>query len=308
MTAHISVVGDVMLDVFSEGSVHRISPEAPVPVLLNPVARPVLGGAANCALNAHRLGADTALIAMLGEDDAGKEIRRLLAKQGIYDHTVSSSNWHTIRKERFLVGGQQILRADWEYAIGDIRPDDLLLPTLRDALNKSDVIIVSDYDKGTVGSALIQETLQAASARNLPVIVDTKRDNPKIFRGATVLTPNLLEASRMTGLGDATAAGRRISEMTRAHVIVTLGPEGMLVCDVSGGIRHIPSAAQEVADVTGAGDTVTAALAVALAAGRPLIEAAEYANAAAAVAVARTGTYAVAADEVQALRDGTAWW
>ena len=295
----VSVVGDVMLDVFEEGRVERISPEAPVPVLHNPRGHDVLGGAANTARNIDSLGVTAYLIGMVGADAAGTRCRELLVDARLEDGLATAESWRTVVKHRFMAGGQQILRVDTE----DPMPEgvaDRLVATVQERVARSAAVVLSDYDKGVVSDTVALSAIAAARASGIPSIVDSKRLDPGVFKGCTVIAPNHLEATRMTGSSDPATAAARIASMTESAVLVTLGADGMLLHD-HGRVHHIHSRAREVADVTGAGDSVTAGLTVALVEGATLVEAAEYATAVAAVAVERRGTYAVTSEDIRAI-------
>ena len=195
-------------------------------------------------------------------------------------------------KHRFLSGGQQILRVDTEEPLPAVR----FTPTggrPRPApRTQARAIVLSDYDKGAVSDDVARRSIDAARERGIPSIVDSKRHDPSVFAGCTVIAPNHMEATRMTGTSDPEQAAGRIAALTGSAVVVTLGAEGMLLFD-AGRVDRVRSQAREVSDVTGAGDSVTAGLTTALVEGATLVEAAEFATAVAAVAVAHTGTYAV---------------
>lgn len=285
------VVGDVMLDVFEEGRVERISPEAPVPVLHNPRGYDVLGGAANTARNIQTLGSQAALLGLVGDDDHGRRCRALTTAWALKDGLVDVAGWRTVVKHRFMAGGQQILRVDTE----DPLPEHAalaLLDRIAGQVEGANAVVLSDYDKGAVPDAVARHAIQAARALGIPIVVDSKRLDPSTFVGCTVIAPNHLEATRMSGSSDPQVAAERISAVTGSSVLVTLGADGMLLLH-DGAVAHIHSQAREVADVTGAGDSVTAGLTVGLIEGMTMLEAAEFATAVAAVAVGHKGTYAV---------------
>lgn len=295
----IAVIGDVMLDVFSNGSAHRLSPEAPVPILANPVTTSILGGAANTAANVAGLSAGpTSLIGLIGADEAGTTVRGLLADCGIEDLCLATDSARTVVKNRFLSGNQQIMRLDYEDHPSAMADVPGVLEAAIAAIGGSRGVVVSDYGKGAITPALATQVIREARGARLPVVVDSKVLDYSLFRGASVLTPNHLEAQRATGHVDPRRAAREIAEIIGGSAIVTLGPEGMLVHDASGTQTEIASEVIEVADVTGAGDTVTAAVAVALADGAEVVEAARWATRAAAVAVGHAGTYTVGREEV----------
>lgn len=295
----VVVVGDVMLDLFEEGRVDRISPEAPVPILQNPRGHDVLGGAANTAHNILSLGSPTTLVGLVGEDQAGERCRVLAGEANLKDGLVTVPGWRTVVKHRFMSGGQQILRVDTEVPPPD-GAADLLLDGLRDAVCNAEAVVLSDYDKGAVSDSVAREVIAEAHGAGIPVIVDSKRLDPRVFSGCAIIAPNHLEATRMTGSSDPEQAAAQIAGMTHSAVLVTLGADGMLLY-VDGQVEHIHSRAREVSDVTGAGDSVTAGLAVGLVEGASMVEAARLATAVAAVAVERRGTYAVRRSDLGAL-------
>ncbi len=295
----VAVIGDVMLDVFEEGRVDRISPEAPVPVLHNPRGHDVLGGAANTARNIHSLGVNAFLVGLVGDDHAGRRCRELTLEARLEDGLATAESWRTVVKHRFMAGGQQMLRVDTE----DPLPEGVasgLVPVVRERLAGSVAVVLSDYDKGVVSDEVAIAAIAAAHSAGVPTIVDSKRLDPSVFRGCTVIAPNHNEATRMTGTSDPALAAAKIASMTESAVLVTLGADGMLLFD-QGQVHLVHSRAREVADVTGAGDSVTAGLTVALVEGATLIEAAEFATAVAAVAVEHRGTYAVTRDDLRAI-------
>jgi rfaE bifunctional protein kinase chain/domain len=283
----VAVLGDLMLDVFENGSASRLSPEAPVVVILNPVTTTVLGGAANTAANARSLGADVRLGGFAGMDAPGETLVALIDEGGMVSSVARLPDIPTTVKRRFLAGGHQIMRLDVEaQQLSDSVADTIVAAfgTVEDA----DSVVLSDYAKGAVSASVARKVIASAREHGRPVVVDSKRLDPTCFRGCAVIAPNHHEAAAMTGTTDPLRAAEIISEATRSAVLVTLGAEGMLIRDEAG-FERIPSHAIEVSDVTGAGDTVTAALAVALAEGATVREAARWA----AIAVAHAGTYAV---------------
>lgn len=298
----VAILGDLMLDVFSEGSVSRLSPEAPVPILANPTNREVLGGAGNTAVNIDRLGAAATLVAAIGNDSPGEACVRLLRESDIAAQLVTTDSCQTTVKSRFLAGGHQILRLDVESA--DFNETDAreLIAASQAALEGANCLVVSDYQKGVVSADVALEVMSLAAAAEVPVVVDSKRRDFAVFRGAHVISPNHLEATQATGETDPERAAHALAALTQGSVIVTLGPDGMLVAQ-GDSLTRVPSVVREVADVTGAGDTVTAALAVAISEGADLVEAARWATLAAAVAVEHTGTYGVHRSEVDSLAE-----
>lgn len=303
LLAHIAgrrvlCVGDAMLDRTVEGSVERVSPEAPIPVLRADKAAAVPGGAGNVVANLAALGVRATLVAVIGEDAEGDELEALLG--GIASPALLRDRGRpTTVKTRFCAGNQQLLRVDREIS-APLEPAIVarLLERGRALLAGSDVLVLSDYGKGVVGEPLAQGLIAAAREAGKPVLVDPKGRDYGRYRGATLLTPNrgeLLLAAGIDGgdegaLADAADALRR--RLEAAWLLATLGGEGMLL--VGAGERHrIPGVRREVYDVVGAGDTVLATIAALLAAGGEMPACAWLANLAGSIAVGRRGTAVV---------------
>ncbi len=300
----IAVVGDVMLDRYIEGEVERISPEAPVPVVRVRAERAVPGGASNVAANVRAMGARAVVCGRVGRDAAGRELLRRLRAAGIEtDGMCADPDAMTTVKTRVLADRQQVCRVDHE------RPLEWDRARLREACetvariaNESDGLIVEDYGKGYVVQPVVEAALRAAKGRGIPTGLDPKENHELNVSGLTVATPNRREAfaavgRRDPGAGPSPLSDRPLLGVVRAlrrrwsphHLLVTLGPHGMLLL-AGGRPVHIPTRALEVYDVSGAGDTVIAVDVLALAAGADPIEAAELANYAAGVVVAKLGT------------------
>jgi len=307
----VAVAGDVMLDHFLVGRVDRISPEAPVPVVRFTHDEHRLGGAANVAHNLTSLGAQARLVGLTGDDEAARHLERALRTAGVDSSgLVADEGRPTTRKVRVVTSrNQQVARVDYE---SDDEADgaalEALVARLRQAAAGADAVVLSDYRKGVVVPVLIRAAAEAAEAAGAPLLVDPKVPVADRYRGATLITPNHHEAELMTqrairGPDDARAAARTLHERTGASVLITWGEHGMWVLDASGERPRetsLAAAAREVADVTGAGDTVIAALALSLAAGATLVEAAKVANLAAGLVVARFGPAAPSLDELLA--------
>jgi D-glycero-beta-D-manno-heptose-7-phosphate kinase len=304
----VIVLGDVMLDEFVWGRVARISPEAPVPVVEVTDESFHLGGAGNVAASIRALGGKAALAGVVGADAAGERVRRALIAAGVEAQLVLvSPDRPTTVKTRIIAHSQQVVRADREDA-SDISGEavDALVAGLRGEIGSADALVLSDYQKGVVTPALLRRVLPIARRRRRPVLVDPKLRHFRSYRGVTVVTPNQLEAEQATGLRlrepeDLEAAGRRILSLLGCRAaLVTRGEQGMSLFERGRPSLHVPAAAREVFDVTGAGDSVIATLALALAAGASLPEAASVANAAAGVVVGKVGTAQASPDEVLA--------
>ena len=302
------MLGDVMLDEFWWGRVSRISPEAPVPVVQVTGQSFHLGGAGNVAASVRSLGGAAVLAGAVGEDAAGGRVREGLAAAGVVSCLVALGDERpTTVKTRVVAHGQQVVRADREdTADVPARAQAALLESVRRELPSCGALVVSDYQKGVVTASLLQRVLPLAKRRGVPVLVDPKVRHFRLYRGATVVTPNQLEAEQATGLrlrspAEVVAAGRRILSILGCRaVLVTRGEHGMSLCERGRPPLHVPTAAREVFDVTGAGDSVIAAMALALAAGASLAEAAVLANCTAGVVVGKVGTAQASPAEVLA--------
>jgi D-glycero-beta-D-manno-heptose-7-phosphate kinase len=311
--ARILVLGDVMLDEFVWGKVVRISPEAPVPVVEVTDHSFHVGGAGNVARNVRSLGGAAILAGVVGRDGAAERISEELSAAGVEASlAVCDSGRPTTVKTRIIAHHQQVVRADREQAddIGEALERELLSRARR-ALPRCSAVVVSDYQKGVVTPRVMRNVLALARRRRIPVFVDPKVGHLPLYRGVAVVTPNQLEAEQATGIrirsaADVTAAGRRLLRTLSCRAaLLTRGEHGMSLFERGRAAVHIPTAAREVFDVTGAGDTVIATLALAVSAGARLAEAAMLANYAAGVAVGKLGTATVTPDEVlAAVRQG----
>ncbi len=309
---HVWVAGDLMLDEYVSGRVERISPEAPIPVVHVRDAQNRLGGATNVARQIAALGARVSLCGAVGKDDTGDFLLGRCAEKGIDTPAVARlQGYQTTRKLRILGHGQQLLRLDWE----ELRPCSAEISTeLVGVLREGpapDVIVLSDYAKGFLTDETINLLLAEATKYGVPVLVDPKRHDLAAYQGATVITPNLRELEAATGLKlkeaeiDAVAEAARgvIGDGLFAAVIVTMGERGMLVVPAAADHITISGQRRAVFDVTGAGDTAIAVIALSLAAGADLADAARIANTAAGIAVGEVGAVSVSSEEiVSALR------
>jgi D-glycero-beta-D-manno-heptose-7-phosphate kinase len=299
--ARVLVVGDVMLDRYWYGEVERISPEAPVPVVKVQRTEERPGGAANVALNAAALGAQVALLSVVGTDEAGTSLERLIAAKGISTSLHRDEKLATTVKLRVIGRNQQLLRADFETAPShEVLAGKLV--EFEAMLERCDALVLSDYGKG--GLAHIARMIELARARKRIVLVDPKGDDYSKYHGATVITPNRAELREVVGQWKNDADFVRRAEALRAELalaalLVTRGEDGMALFE-EGGMREESAQAREVYDVTGAGDTVIGTLAVLLAAGATMHEAVRVANHAAGIAVGKFGTAVVHPDELAA--------
>ncbi|MBW7850903.1 MAG: D-glycero-beta-D-manno-heptose-7-phosphate kinase [Rhodospirillales bacterium] len=306
--APVLCVGDVMLDRFVYGEVERISPEAPIPVMRIRRETAMLGGAGNVARNLAALGARPAFVSVVGDDVAGREVAGLLAAQpGAEPQVIVEADRLTTIKTRYLAASQQLLRADLETAAQIAAAAEAeLLARARALLPAVRALVLSDYGKGVLTPAVIRGLLDAAAAAGVPSVVDPKGRDYTIYRGAGLLTPNRKELAEATGLpvGDdaaIVAAARHLIETCGVSaVLATRSQDGMTLVTAEGAVHHLPAEAREVFDVSGAGDTVVATVAAALAGGLPLADCARLANVAAGIVVGKVGTAVAYAAEVAA--------
>jgi len=302
----VLVIGDVMLDEYVWGDAARLSPEAPVPVVQRRGRSAVIGGAANAAANVAAFGTPAQLVGAVGADAEGDEVRRLLAGAHVGDHLLTDDTRPTTLKTRIMASEHQIARLDRE----DSSPvnDDLVAAATEQItarVRKAAAVLISDYAKGFLTEAVLRATLDAARDAGVPCVVDPKARNFSVYRGATAITPNA---------GEARAAAERLVDSTEIDdvgevlirllpataVVVTMGPKGMRIFREGRGAVQLEPRARRVFDVTGAGDTVAAILAVGLACDLDLADATKIASFAAGLAVERVGTTAITFDEIAA--------
>lgn len=304
--ANVLCVGDVMLDRYVYGAVERISPEAPIPVLRMEREAAMLGGAGNVVRNLSAVGAHVTFVSVVGNDQAGREISELVAAHEKHEPYLSVERGRmTTIKTRYVAGGQQLLRTDKETLapLASSVAEDLRRVAVG-AVGDASVIVLSDYGKGVLTPELVRALIDAGKTQGRPVVVDPKGQDFSRYRGATVMTPNRAELAAATGMPVATneeieaAAKKLIGECALESLLVTRGADGMTLFSRAGETVHLPAEAREVFDVSGAGDTVVAMLAAALAAGVALPDAARLANVAAGIVVGKTGTAVATADEV----------
>jgi D-beta-D-heptose 7-phosphate kinase/D-beta-D-heptose 1-phosphate adenosyltransferase len=307
------VIGDVMLDEYLAGDARRVCPEAPVPVVETTDRWSVPGGAANAAANAAALGGRPVLGGVTGEDPAADALVRVARTAGIDPAgLVTVSDRPTTSKLRILARGQQVIRVDTEsVAAVPASPSEQLTAWAERSVAEADAVLLSDYGKGLFAGVLARRVIEAARRVGRPVVVDPKGPDPGRYRGATVLKPNPSELADLSGrpvrtLAEMMTAGRWLAEeLAGTAILVTRGSEGMAIFQAGRPPQGLAAGpARRVYDVTGAGDTVAAALALALAARLPLETAARIANMAAGVAVGKVGTAVVTPDELLAALAG----
>ncbi len=302
----VMVLGDLMLDRFIWGSVHRISPEAPVPVVEIKTETTCLGGAANVSANIRSLGGIPVTLGIIGRDLEGERLRQEFVSLGAtVTGLVEDPARATTVKTRIIAHHQQVCRTDRE----DKSPLssailEKVVGQFKRLLPRVSGVVVSDYAKGLISPALLREILPLAKKAAKFVCVDPKMQNFAAYRPATVITPNTAEAERASGITissnrDLVRAGRKLMEQTGTrHLLVTRGEQGMALFQGSAPVRYIPTVAREVFDVTGAGDTVISTLALGLVSGLSILEAAVVSNIAAGIVVGKLGTASATPDEL----------
>ncbi|MEZ0224515.1 MAG: D-glycero-beta-D-manno-heptose-7-phosphate kinase [Alphaproteobacteria bacterium] len=299
-------VGDVMLDRFVYGGVERISPEAPIPVLLVEREKHMLGGAGNVVANIAALGAKATLLAVVGNDAAGADVARLLTEMGVDAGLETAFDRYTIVKSRFVSGGQQILRVDREKSSAiPAEIEQKLIARAEAIIPDVGAVILSDYKKGLLTDTLVSHIIEIARRHSKPVIVDPKGQDFARYHGATVITPNRKELETATAMKAGTdeevraAAMKIITACGISTVLATRSKDGMSLISENDTPAHIPANVREVYDVSGAGDTVIAAFASALAAGVVMRNAALLANIAAGIVVGKPGTATARPEEIE---------
>lgn len=303
---HIAVIGDIMLDKYIFGRVDRISPEAPVQVVNVKSEKYILGGAGNVCNNLSSLGCRAELCGVIGEDEGGNILlecisERKMGRDGIfYDRSK-----RTTQKMRVVSQGQQLIRIDYEdpyYINSDM--EERITEYFENHIHNLDLIIVSDYIKGVVTKNIMEVLINLSIKNNKKVVIDPKPKHKDFYKKAYLLTPNLKEASAMSGIEyendeDIRKMGNKLVEEMGANILITCGSKGMFLFKKNGDIYELPTKAREVYDVTGAGDTVIATLSLCLAAGANLMEGAYIANYAAGLVVRKTGTATTTAEEIK---------
>jgi len=305
----ILVIGDVILDRYLWGDASRLSPEAPVPVVHVLRETETMGGAANVAANVAALGADVEVVGAIGRDENGGKVLQALQQNGIgFDERFLKDEFRTITKIRVVVRNQQLCRLDYEEPHGTTILDARHAGLLEAKIKKADGIILSDYAKGMFTTPAVRQITALARAHHKFIALDPKPANGIKFHDLDLITPNRLEAIELSNLKfptdadvDFAAVCSRIWKQHRPrNLVITLGADGMLTSHQGDVVHRIPTAARQVYDVSGAGDTVIAALTLALTSGATLEQAAHFANAAAGVVVGKLGTATVTPDELLA--------
>jgi D-beta-D-heptose 7-phosphate kinase/D-beta-D-heptose 1-phosphate adenosyltransferase len=305
----VVVVGDIMLDRYLVGDTERLSPEAPVPVVTVRERHAALGGAANVAANVSTLGARSMLVGIVGDDTDGATIRQELAMARLDDrYVLSVAGRPTTSKTRIIARSQQIVRIDDEVeTLLDGADLERLIRAAQDALADADALLLEDYNKGALPPRLIAAAMDVARRRGIPIVVDPKFRQFFEYAGATVFKPNRRELEFALGaavdLQNGNALPEVLARLKVDNLLVTLGAEGMVLVMKDGSTTHVPSIARSIYDVSGAGDTVTAWIGTALAAGASVREATQMANYAAGVEVGKAGVATVTPEEVLAVHE-----
>ncbi len=302
--ARILIVGDIMLDEYIWGQVERISPEAPIQVVEVRKVTHVPGGAANVANNISALWGQVHMIGVTGEDQEKTILTNGMMERGI-NPILFTEERPTIRKVRVMGQGQQLLRIDYElrsHISG--KTTRRIIERVASLIGDIDCIVISDYAKGIVTRDLVKDLISVAEPCNVPIIVDPKPRNMKYFRGVNLVTPNHKEASIYASIEeeneeDLVKIGRKMVRQLGSNCLITRGEKGMSLFEEDGGILHVPTTARNVYDVTGAGDTVIAVVALSVASGADYPDAAAIANYAAGVVVGKLGTATVSQEELQ---------
>lgn len=301
---NIAVVGDLMLDRYIFGKVERISPEAPVPVVNVTHEKKVPGGAANVALNLVKMQAGSLLGGLAGIDLDGDCLLRKLRAESIDTRLVlQTSEKPTTRKVRIIGYSQNLLRIDYESSnYLSSTAENQLLTMIKDNV-ESGYLILSDYAKGTLTPHLLSSLVKWSHQNDVKIIIDPKPVHKKYYKGAYLVKPNKKEAQEMTGIkitdnASLIRCGEALMQELKSKIVITLGEDGMAIFDEQQEPHKIPTRAREVYDVSGAGDTVTAALTLALSSGANLKEAAEIANCAGGIKVSKVGTHPVSLEEI----------
>lgn len=298
----VLIVGDLMLDEHIWSTVTRISPEAPVPIAKVKEITHVPGGCGNVATNIKTLGGTPLLIGLIGNDSSGQKLTNALKKNKVStSYLIKSKDRPTILKSRIIAASQHVIRVDREEhnPIPD-KTERQIVSRIKTLVKKVDAIILSDYKKGILSEKVCKEIISLARKNKKTLAVDPKGSDYSKYKGAMVITPNLLEAETASGETLPEKAGPKLLKQTQAdNIIITRGKDGLSIFSKSGKTIHIPAIQREVFDITGAGDTVIATLSLALASGANIKEAAMLGNYAASVAVSKIGTQAVQKDELE---------
>lgn len=299
---NILVVGDVMLDRYWLGRSDRISPEAPVPVVTVDAVEERIGGAGNVACNITALGSQCTLLSVVGDDEAGRKIADIATQSGITPHFVVDAKEQSTVKLRIMSSNQQLLRTDFESPPAESTVDELVAK-FTELLDDKQIIILSDYNKGALGK--VQQLIKLANKKNIPILVDPKKSNFSCYQDATIVTPNMKEFEQVAGaVTDEADMQEKAHGLIKQHgfekMLVTMSERGMVLFARGGEAIRCDSQARDVYDVSGAGDTVVAIIALAMAAGLDDRSCLKLASVAAGVVVSKLGTATVNSEELAA--------
>lgn len=303
---NILAIGDLMIDQYLFGTVTRISPEAPVPIVNINKEVIELGGAANAVNNINSLGGIVEAIGVIGKEDAGRTLLNLLEERNVnIDGIILSDERPTTVKTRIIGNGSQIVRLDKETrkTIGTETSDEII-EYIRNRIKKYDGILISDYDKGLITPYLLSKLIPLANSHNISVIVNSKIENLMYYKNVTIIISDLDKVAQAVGIKPINETSiRNIGQWMLTHldckgVLITRGKKGMTVFDKEGNVKHISIAAKEVSDITGVEDAITGVMALAAANGADMIYSAIIANAAATVVLGKKGTHAISKEEL----------
>jgi len=299
----IIVIGDVMLDKYSSCDVKRISPEAPIPVAEIKAETYVPGGAGNSANNLAALSAEVYVVGVIGKDHYGKILKKELNKRKVNtEGLVQEKNRPTTLKQRVLANKQQLLRMDYEIKspISDAT-ERSILKYLGKKIKQFDGVIISDYAKGVVTKDLVEKTISLAGRYSIPVIIDTRPEHKTYYKNATIITPNESEARAMAKMEKEPIekVGKKLVKDLNTIVLITRGEKGMTLFKKKRKPKHFPTATKEVYDVSGAGDTATATLTLAITTGATIDKSVELANISAGIVVGKIGTATTTIEEIR---------
>jgi rfaE bifunctional protein kinase chain/domain len=306
---NILVIGDIMLDQYVFGKCERVSPEAPVPIVFWEKEESSLGGAANLARNLVSLGVNTKIISVIGNDEIGRQIENKTKVDKLESHFLKSEHRYTTIKTRIISGNHQLARFDKETR--EILSDseiESLMDYVTNSIDKVNLILISDYNKGVVSEKLVNDLITVAKIYKIPVFVDPKSNNFSRYKGVNLIKPNKLEAEIATNIKivdekSLLMACNKISSLTDAEiVIITLSQDGVALFE-NNKLTIIPTKAKEILDVTGAGDTFFAALSYSILKSPNYFEACQFANYAAAVVIAKSGCQVVTFEEILKLKN-----
>ena len=303
---NILAIGDLMIDQYLSGTVTRISPEAPVPIVNIETDVCELGGAANAVNNINSLGGIVEAIGVIGKEDAGRTLLNLLEEKNVNtDGIILSDERPTTVKTRVIGNGSQIVRLDKETRKTIVtETSNEIIEHIRNRIKTYDAILISDYDKGLITPYLLNKLIPLANSHNIPVVVNSKSENLEHYKNVSVIISNLYKASQVIGIKPIHETSiRNIGQWMLTHldcngILITREKKGMTVFEKEGNVKHLSTDSKDLSDITGVEDAITGVMALAVANGSDVIEAAEIANAAARVVLGKTGTHTISKEEL----------